>query len=319
MDNINPLLTPAMKAYLIALIYRNTRTSCLSLAALCSWVSHDSLNRLLHSSFPWSRRLWELFASRMIHEGGYLLLDDTTWQRQAKLAEAVSKVWSSTAGSVRLGMQVVVLVWTDGKRKIPVSMRLWQKGGKSKVVLATEMLQEAADRGLCPKYVLFDSWYTSKGILNLLDELGWKHVARIKSNRLLSGERLSKKWPQRFGQACGHLRQVRGEVRIIKDGKHYWVTNDLSLSPAQIKRVYRNRQQIEETFRLLKQEFGWGGSSVRKARAQTAHLHLGMMALCLTQQAALAQGQTVYAFKRDLFRQPVPNQLPFMDHFSVAA
>ena len=63
----------------------------------------------------------------MIHQGGYLVLDDTTWQRQAKLAEAVSKDWSSTAGSVRLGMQVVLLVWTDGKRKIPVSMRLWLK------------------------------------------------------------------------------------------------------------------------------------------------------------------------------------------------
>jgi hypothetical protein len=319
MDNINLSLTPAIEAYLIALVYRNTRTSCLSLAALCSWVSHDALNRLLHSSFPWSGRLWEMFASRMIHQGGYLVLDDTTWQRQAKLAEAVSKVWSSTAGSVRLGMQVVLLVWTDGKRKIPVSMRLWQKGGKSKVELATEMLAEAAERGLCPKYVLFDSWYTSKSILNLLEGSGWKYVARIKSNRLLDGESISKKWGHRFGQASGHLKQVTAEVRIIKDGKRYWVTNDLSLGPAQIKRVYRNRQQIEETFRLLKQEFGWGGSSVRKAKAQTAHLHLGLMALCLTQQAALAQGQTVYAFKRDLFRQPVPTQLPFLDHFSVAA
>ena len=319
MNNISPLLTPAPEAYLIALIYRNTRTSCLSLAALCSWMSHDAFNRLLHSNFPWSRRLWELLASRMIRQGGYLLLDDTTWQRQAKLAEAVSKVWSSTAGGVRLGMQVVLLVWTDGKRKVPVSMRLWQKGGKSKVELAREMIKEAADRGLCPKYVLFDSWYTSKGILNLLEELGWKYVARIKSNRLLDGERISKNWPQRFGQACGHLKQVSGEVRIIKDGKRYWVTNDLELKPAQIKRQYRHRQQIEETFRLLKQEFGWGGSSVRKAQAQAAHLHLGLMALCLTQQAALIQGQTVYAFKRLLFHQPIPNQLHFLEHFLVAA
>ena len=255
----------------------------------------------------------------MIKEGGYLLLDDTAWQRQTKAAEAVSKVWSSTAGSVRLGMQVVLLVWTDGQRKIPLSMRLWQKGGKSKVELATEMLREAAERGISPKYVLFDSWYTSRSILNLLSELGWKYVARIKSNRLLDGERIGKKWPQRFGQACGHLKQVRGEVRIIKDGKRYFVTNDLELSPAKIKRVYRKRQQIEETFRLLKQEFGWGGSSVRKAAAQTAHLHLGLMALCLTQQAALIQGQTVYAFKRELFRQPIPSQLPFLQHFLAAA
>jgi Transposase DDE domain. len=319
MNNINLSLTPAIEAYLIALIYRNTRTSCLSLAALCSFVSHDSLNRLLHSDFPWSRRLWELLASRLIHQGGYLLLDDTSWQRQTKLSEAVAKVWSSTAGSVRLGMQVVLLVWTDGQRKIPVSMRLWQKGGKSKVELAQEMLSEAFERGINPKYVLFDSWYTSRSILNLVSELGWKYVARIKSNRLLDGERLSRKWRQRFGQACGHLKKVTGEVRVIKDGKRYFVTNDLELKPAQIKLEYRNRQQIEETFRLLKQEFGWGGSSVRKAKAQTAHLHLGLMSLCLTQQAALSQGQTVYAFKRDLFQQPIARQLPFLEHFSVAA
>lgn len=319
MDNINPLLTPAIQAYLIALIYRNTRTSCLSLAALCSFVSHDSLNRLLHSSLPWSRRLWELLASRLIHKGGYLLLDDTTWQRQAKTSEAVSKVWSSTAGSVRLGMQVVLLVWTDGHRKIPVGMRLWQKGGKSKVALAKELIQEAFDRGLCPKYVLFDSWYTSKGILNLVSELGWKYVSRIKSNRLLDGKQIRLKWRHRYGQATGQLKQVSGEVRIIKDGKRYWVTDDLGLSPAQVKRVYRKRQQIEETFRLLKQEFGWGGSSTRKAAAQTAHLHLGMMALCLTQHAALAQGQTVYAFKRDLFQKPIPAQLPFLEYFAPAA
>jgi DDE superfamily endonuclease len=160
MDNINPLLTPALQAYLIAMIYRNTRTSCLSLAALCPSVSHDTLNRCLHSNFPWSRRLWELFASRMIHQlrarcltlrssslwelfasrmihqGGYLVLDDTTWQRWANHSEAVSWVWSSSAGHITQGMQVVLLVWTDGKRKIPVSMRLWQKGGKSKVELA---------------------------------------------------------------------------------------------------------------------------------------------------------------------------------------
>jgi hypothetical protein len=319
MNNINPSLTPAMQAYLIALIYRNTRSSCLALAAICPAASHDALNRCLHSSFPWPRRLWELFASRMIHQGGYLVLDDTTWQRQTKVAEAVAKVWSSSAGGVRLGMQVVLLIWTDGKRKVPISMRLWQKGGKSKVELATEMLREAAAWGVQPNYVLFDSWYAARAIFNLLSELGWKYVARIKSNRLLDDEPLKQKWPQRYGQAQGHLKRVDEAVRVIKDGKRYWVTNDVELKPAQIKREYRKRQQVEETFRLLKQEFGWGGSSVRKAVAQTAHLHLGLMALCLTQQAAINQGQTVYAFKRDLFRQPIPSQLPFLEYFLAAA
>ena len=96
-------------------------------------------------------------------------------------------------------------------------------------------------------------------------------------------------------------------------------TNDLELKPSQIKRVYQRRQQIEESFRMLKQELGWGGSSVGKATALEAHLYLGLMALCLTQQPALTQGQTIYAFKWALFRQPIPHQLPFLDYFLLAA
>jgi hypothetical protein len=319
MVNINPFLTPAIEAYLIALIYRNARSSCLSLASLCPWVSHDQLNRLLRSNLPWSRRLWELFACRMIQQGGYLVLDDTTWQRHARSAEAVSKVWSSTAGSIRLGMQVVLLVWTDGKLRVPVAMRLWQKGGQSKVELAAEMLREAAGRGVIPNYVLFDIWYSSRSILNLIDELGWKYVGRIRRNRLLDGESIAEKWPHRYGQATGLLRRVDHRVRVIKDGKRYWVTNDLELTAAQVKRRYRMRQQVEETFKLLKQEFGWGGSSSRKAEAQVAHLHLGLMALCLTQRAAQSRGQSVYGFKRGLLREPIPDQLTLLKDFLAAA
>jgi hypothetical protein len=47
----------------------------------------------------------------------------------------------------------------------------------------------------------------------------------------------------------------------------------------------------------------------------TPALQAYLMALCLTQQAALTQGQTVYAFKRALFRQLTPDQLPFLEHF----
>jgi hypothetical protein len=123
MDNINSLLTPAIDAYSIALIYRYTRTSCLSSAALCPWVTQDALNRLLHIEVPWSGRLWQLVTSRLV-----------------------------------------------------------------------------------------------------------------------------------------------------------------KADPSPVKKHYRMRQQIGETIRLLKQEFGWGGSSVREAKAEVAHPHLGLMAMCLAQR-----------------------------------
>jgi hypothetical protein len=319
MTNIQLELTPAMQAYLVGLIYRNTRTSCLSLAAVCAHVSHDRLQRMLYERFAWSRRLWEYFAAKMVREGGYLIIDDTAWARWAQHSEAVSWVWSSTHGRVLRGHQVVLLVWTDGRVRVPLGMRLWKKGGYSKVELAAQLLREAERRGMRPEYVLFDSWYAAASLLHLLESLGWKYVARLKSNRLFEGQAVRDRWPHRFGRATGRLRKINHEVLVVKDGRRYFVANDTKLSSSTLKHHYRFRQQIEEVFRLLKQEFGWGGASVQKARAQVAHLHLGLYALCLTEQAALKKGQTIYAFKRELFRLPIPEHLPQLESLSLAA
>jgi putative transposase len=319
MDNISLELTPAMQAYLVGLIYRNTRTSCLSLSAVCAHVSHDRLQRMLYERFAWSRRLWDSFASRAVREGGYLVIDDTAWARWAARSEAVSWVWSSTHARVLRGHQVVLLIWTDGRVRVPLGLRLWKKGSYSKVELAAQLLREAERRGMRPEYVLFDSWYAAASLLHLLESLGWKYVARLKSNRLFEGQAVRGIWPHRYGRAVGRLRKVNHEVVVVKDGRRYFVSNGVELSSSELKRHYRIRQQIEELFRLLKQEFGWGAASAQKARAQVAHLHLGLYALCLTEQAAMKAGQTIYAFKRNLFRLPIPAHLPQLDAFSVAA
>lgn len=319
MATIKLELTPAMQAYLVGLIYRNTRTSCLSLSAVCAHVSHDRLQRMLYEKFAWSRRLWDYFAAGMVREGGYLIIDDTAWARWAVRSEAVSWVWSSTHARVLRGHQVVLLIWTDGRVRVPLGLRLWKKGGSSKVELAGQLLREAERRGMRPEYVLFDSWYAAASLLHLLESLGWKYVARLKSNRLFEGQAVRKRWPHRFGKAAGKLRKVNHEVVVVKDGRRYFVTNDTKLSSVELKRHYRRRQQIEEVFRLLKQEFCWGGASAQKARAQVAHLHLGLYALCVTQQAAMKKGQTIYAFKRELFRLPIPEHLPQLENLSLAA
>jgi hypothetical protein len=65
----------------------------------------------------------------------------------------VSPIWCGSVSKVLLGMQVVLLIWTDGNWKVPIGIRLWRKGGLSKVELAKELLIEAATRGIKPNYV----------------------------------------------------------------------------------------------------------------------------------------------------------------------
>jgi hypothetical protein len=76
MNNLGSLLTSALEAYRIGLVYRKTRTSGRSLARLCAWMSYDTLQRVLSSRLPWSRRLWDGFVARLVHEGDYVVLDD---------------------------------------------------------------------------------------------------------------------------------------------------------------------------------------------------------------------------------------------------
>lgn len=309
-------MTPALIGYLIGLIYRNTRTSCVCLASLTG-IAHDQLYRLLQSDFPFSRRLWEWFAVRLVGGRGYLILDDTTWQRWTKKAEAVSFVWDSSVGKVVFGMSVVLLVWTDGKWKVPLGIRVWQKGGKSKVELAAELLRQAHERGLSPEFILFDSWYAATSLLELIDGFGWHYIAATKRNRLFEGVRIGRYFKHRFGRTIGGLRRLRHQILLVKNGQKFLISNEVSLTSKAIKQHYRFRQQVEETFRLLKQEFGWGKCRARSVKAQTAHLHLGLYALCLVQMKA--ENETVYQFKQNLFRAAIPTQNQFIEAFTVAA
>ena len=69
----------------------------------------------------------------LVPKGGYLVIDDTSWERFTRVAEAVSWVWSSSVGKPVWGMQVVLLLWTKGKGKVPLGVRIWRQGGPSKV------------------------------------------------------------------------------------------------------------------------------------------------------------------------------------------
>ena len=112
---------------------------------------------------------------------------------------------------------------------------------------------------------------------------------------------------------------MKHPVLVVKDGRRYWGTNDLSLTPREVKAQYSHRQQIEETFRLLKQELGWGGCSCQKQQAQWAHLHLGLYALVLTQQTAFTHGQTIYAFRQSLFLHSITQNPLAPQEFAQAA
>ena len=126
------------------------------------------------------------------------------------------------------------------------------ESGQSKIDIALAMISYARNTlKIKPDFVLFDSWYSAKAIMKRLTDYGWGFVSRIKRNRLFNGKKLSlyrlNPYWNEAGLLAGGLK-----VRIVKNGKKFFVTNRLSLTRNQILEIYRSRQSIEEVNKQLK-------------------------------------------------------------------
>ena len=312
------MMEALMTLYIIALCYRATKANAVELAECFEDFSHDRFTRLLQTPCCWPTRLWQNFAQRRLGGGGWLELDDTVLDKFGERIFGVSWVYCSRLQKVVRGLNVVALIWTDGRRRVPLGIKVWRKGKQSKVVLAAQLLRWANRLGLQPEYVLMDSWYSAKRLLKQVRAYGWHFVTRLKKNRSFRGQALAGQWPQRFGHATGSLSGGL-EVLVVKDGKRYLATSALTLSVMQVKALYAKRQQIEEFFKILRGQLRWHQCPARSRAAQTAHLHLCLMAYCVLEEEASRQQTTIYRLRRQLFRQEVPRQSPLLEPFSLAA
>ena len=107
---------------------------------------------------------------------GLLILDDTTLDKPyAQKMALVTHHWSSKHQRVVKGIDLLTLLWTDGKSLIPCDFRVYDKpqGGKTKNENFQDMLKKAKDRGFALEYVLMDSWYSALKNLKLIASFGW--------------------------------------------------------------------------------------------------------------------------------------------------
>ena len=156
----------------------------------------------------------------------------------------------------------------------------------SKLTLLQQMLHQVRSflPAENPVYVLFDSWYTSAQLVKWIRQQGWHVIAAVKSNRKLSGQKLTQWHHEHKGHSygrvslelangrrrtywvrslTGRLRGVPGPVRVVLSQKgsgvrtpKYFLCTDLSLSEQEILRRYQHRWCQEVDYWYVKQELG---------------------------------------------------------------
>jgi putative transposase len=272
--------------------YNNT---CLALSQTSSSVSHDRLNRIIkkqdfvavYSSLIWGE----------VPRGGYLILDDTILQKYTRGLSLVFKLLDTKTNGFVLGVNVVLLIWTDGTRIIPIGLRLYTGKGVGKISLAEELLEQAKVLGFTPEYVLFDSWYASGRVLTRIKALGWCFVTKLKKNRRLNGRPLKRYRLTPYWSSLGVLKGGLG-VAVYRRGRAFLSTNDLDIDCDVVKRLYAIRNMIEEVFRVLKQVCGWQGCQLRCVRGYWNHLCAGLIGFLFLHRRSQARKTSVYKVHR---------------------
>jgi putative transposase len=113
--------------------------------------AHDTLYRALNqplaSFFELSLELCKAMGGL---DWGYLTLDDVLIQRYRSGKLGLKKARDTSTGAWVFGLSLVVLAWTDGKRRIPLAF-LPYFGEESKLDLALALLEWAKEAGFRPE------------------------------------------------------------------------------------------------------------------------------------------------------------------------
>jgi hypothetical protein len=236
----------------------------------------------------------------------YLTLDDSLAPKDKATHKLQSVDWHfdhNQQRTIRGGNHVVLRIhW--GKFHFPLLWRLYLRSATvrrlnrrrkhnklcyhSKLELAQQMLQQV--RPFLPKghpvYVLFDSWYTSAKLVKWIRQQQWHVIAAVKSNRTVSGQKLTDWHRDLKGSAYGRvalalangwkrtyfvrvvegrLRGVPGGVRVVLSQKgpgvrtpKYFLSTDQKLSAQEILSRYQHRWSQEVDYWYVKRELGLG-------------------------------------------------------------
>jgi len=312
--------------YIQFLIAAQRVYTCTEAARCAEIASHDAYTRLLSRLPPDTAALWREVEPLVRKTEGLLVVDDTTLDKPyAQKMGLVSRHWSGKHHAVVEGINLTTLLWTDGLSSLPCDCRLYEVAEHKKEQVTKNdhflaMLHTAKEREFCPRYVCFDSWYSSLANLKAVRGHGWHWLTRLKHNRQVS-ESDPKVDPDSKGNmavdtidipAAGKRVHLKGYgfVQVFRlvasngDMEH-WATSDLNMQEATRQDLARQVFAIENYHRQLKQCCGVERAQVRKAQAQKCHILLSVRAFVRLEAHRLQTGISSYAAKADLIREAI--------------
>ena len=226
-----------------------------------------------------------------------LIIDDTPCPRKGCKIEGIG-VHHGANGFVKGLCAVTAIIRTSTQQfawaiKGYYSKKSCPSNFKSKVELASEIIDEAQKYISVPLTVLMDAWYTCAPILCKIIEAEWKFVAAIKRNRkiIIAGRetrirhlakgrreykliRHSSKKRFKVAKQIVHLPKI-GKVLLFickyRSNTNFYISNNLELSERKMVTLYSQRFMIEIFHKDIKQHLGFREIFVRSRHSVQKH------------------------------------------------
>jgi hypothetical protein len=297
-------------------------------------ISHDQINRYLGKDKLTPRLVWELVKTDVIPSvNGYLLFDDTVIDKNfSHDIEGVKKQYSGNAHGVVKGIGVVNCVYLNPELEQYwiIDYRIFDTDldGKTKLDHLSDMLNNVLhSKQLNFKTVLMDSWYATRDMMLMIEDIGKIYYCPLKINRLVDDSGGVEKYKpiEKLTWSDSELKKGKRikikdfpkehkvqlfRVAVATNRTDHIATNDMACSSSSDAReVCAKRWKIEQFHRELKQTTGVEKCQCRKARIQKNHIACAMLVWVRLKQIAYKTGQTVYQIKHGLLDDYLIEQL----------
>lgn len=313
-------------------------------AVLEGEVSHDKITRFLSTDDYDSRALWKLVKPmvRSIERAdGVLIFDDTIQEKpHTDENEIVSWHFDHSKNRNVKGINLLNCIYHAGGVSLPVSYEIVSKpivftdkgSGRqkrrsdvTKNELMRRMLRVCGNNAVKYRYVLADSWFSSKENMEFIrDKLGKQFIMALKSNRTatLSYEAKLKGEFKRIDKLClpegepvrGWLRGLDFPVllyrRVFKNkdgstGTLYLASSELDADGQTIETIYQKRWKVETFHKTLKSNAALAKSPTRTVRTQSNHCFASIYSACRLEWLSVKHGINHFALRTRIYLKAV--------------
>ncbi|NSW91890.1 MAG: transposase [Firmicutes bacterium] len=186
--SLNKGLTTGIMVYIVGLISIINPTANMATDVILG-VSHDTITRAictLHDNFQSIILFFMSVIQAQTPVSGWLIIDDVLLHKEnSKHTDYVFKIKDHTTGKYVYGIQIVVLLWSNGIVRIPLGFKVYldkkaakkfNKTFKTKLQLAQELLESSIISAIPFDFITFDTWYSSKDLLKFIQSKGLKKL-----------------------------------------------------------------------------------------------------------------------------------------------